>query len=203
MGFITKNGKRVFINNNTGEIELPKELAINIRNYKKKSKLISDAERRTLEQRGSDEWRKDHSKGNYPDDGMKRSADDSDRNYRIQTRAVASDELERRSKLTRRDNEKTPLVNEVPFGKDSRPKHDKISGPILERDTRDSYLALDYTNEEDPISRPEKPKRQDWTRIIKAEKGFKGIVKKETTFVVAEHDKPESVEVKPIETKED
>ena len=91
------------------------------------------------------------------------------------------------------------MVNEVPFGKDSRPKHDKIAGTLLEQDTRDSHLALDYTDELDPISRPEKPRKQDWTRIIKAEKGFKGIIKKETTFKVAEDDKPEYVSVIPLD----
>jgi len=188
-----------------------KAIAINIKNYKNKSKLITDSERRTLEQRGSDEWRKDHTTGYYPEDGMtKRSNEDSNRNFVIQTRAVARDELDRRSKLTKRDNPKTPLIKEVPFGKDSRPKHDKIAGSILEQDTRDSHLALDYSDELDPISRPgfrsvgfgsgiiEKPKRQDWTRIIKAKKGFKGIVKKETIFKVAENNKPEFVEVRPI-----
>lgn len=46
--------------------------------------------------------------------------------------------------------------------------------------------------------RPPKPTTLDRIRIIKAEKGFKGIVKKETTFKVAEHDKPEFVSVVPL-----
>jgi len=45
------------------------------------------------------------------------------------------------------------------------------------------------------------PRQSDWTRIIEAEKGFNGIVKKETTFKVAEHDKPEFVSVVPLENK--
>ena len=47
------------------------------------------------------------------------------------------------------------------------------------------------------------PRQSDWTRIISAEKGFKGIVKKETTFKVAEHDKPEFVSVVPLDDDDD
>ncbi len=47
--------------------------------------------------------------------------------------------------------------------------------------------------------RPPKPTMLDRIRIIEAEKGFKGIVKKETTFKVAEHDKPEYVSVVPLD----
>ncbi len=46
--------------------------------------------------------------------------------------------------------------------------------------------------------RPNKPVRSDYASIISAEKGFNGIVKKETTFKVAEHDKPEFVSVVPL-----
>ena len=46
--------------------------------------------------------------------------------------------------------------------------------------------------------RPPKPVRSDYASIISAEKGFNGIVKKETTFKVAEHDKPEFVSVVPL-----
>jgi hypothetical protein len=49
--------------------------------------------------------------------------------------------------------------------------------------------------------RPPKPTMLDRIRIIEAEKGFKGIVKKETTFKVAEHDKPEFVSVVPLKKK--
>jgi len=47
------------------------------------------------------------------------------------------------------------------------------------------------------------PRQSDWTRIISAEKGFNGIVKKETTFKVAEHDKPEFVSVVPLDDDDD
>ena len=46
--------------------------------------------------------------------------------------------------------------------------------------------------------KPNKPVRSDYASIISAEKGFNGIVKKETTFKVAEHDKPEFVSVVPL-----
>ena len=49
--------------------------------------------------------------------------------------------------------------------------------------------------------RPNKPVRSDYASIISAEKGFNGIVKKETTFKVAEHDKPEFVSVVPLKKK--
>ena len=49
--------------------------------------------------------------------------------------------------------------------------------------------------------RPPKPTTLDRIRIIEAEKGFKGIVKKETIIKVAEHDKPEFVSVVPLKKK--
>jgi len=49
--------------------------------------------------------------------------------------------------------------------------------------------------------RPPKPTMLDRIRIIEAEKGFNGIVKKETIIKVAEHDKPEFVSVVPLKKK--
>tara|TARA_B110000495_G_scaffold198725_1_gene210962 strand:+ start:594 stop:1373 length:780 start_codon:yes stop_codon:yes gene_type:complete len=49
--------------------------------------------------------------------------------------------------------------------------------------------------------RPNKPVRSDYASIISAEKGFNGIIKKETTFKVAEHNKPEFVSVVPLKKK--
>lgn len=58
-----------------------------------------------------------------------------------------------------------------------------------------------FVNKQTHKIRPNKPVRSDYASIIHAEKGFKGIVKKETTFVVAEGNKPEYVEVRPLEKK--
>lgn len=46
--------------------------------------------------------------------------------------------------------------------------------------------------------RPPKPTTLDRIRTIEAENGFNGIIKKETTFKVAEHNKPEFVSVIPL-----
>lgn len=51
--------------------------------------------------------------------------------------------------------------------------------------------------------RPPKPVRSDFASIISAENGFNGIINKETTFKVAEHDKPEFVSVIPLLNKKD
>ena len=99
------------------------------------TKLISDAEVRLLREKLS-------STGNFPDDGMKRSAQDSEQNFRIQTRAIARKKLDKLTNLTRRGNPKTPLIKEVPFGKERRPREDKISGTLRESDRRDEFLAL-------------------------------------------------------------
>jgi hypothetical protein len=46
--------------------------------------------------------------------------------------------------------------------------------------------------------RPPKPVRSDFASIITAEKGFDGVISKETVFVVGEHNKPEYVKVMPL-----
>jgi hypothetical protein len=40
--------------------------------------------------------------------------------------------------------------------------------------------------------------RSDFASIITAEKGFDGVISKETVFVVGEHNKPEYVKVMPL-----
>jgi len=55
-----------------------------------------------------------------------------------------------------------------------------------------------FVNRETKKIRPNKPVRSDFASIITAEKGFEGIVKKETTFKVAEGNKPEYVKVTPL-----
>ena len=59
-----------------------------------------------------------------------------------------------------------------------------------------------FVNRETKKIRPNKPVRSDFASIITAKKGFKGIVRKESIFVVAENDKPEYVEVRPLKPKE-
>ena len=58
-----------------------------------------------------------------------------------------------------------------------------------------------FVNRETKKIRPNKPVRSDFASIITAKKGFKGIVRKESIFVVAENDKPEYVKVTPLEKK--
>jgi len=76
-----------------------------------------------------------------------------------------------------------------------------------ERDEIAKQIALDIMNSEKPSKfvnrethkiRPPKPVRSDFASIISAKKGFEGIVKKETTFKVAEGNKPEYVKVTPL-----
>jgi len=139
------------------------ECRIQFRSAKQKTavKLISDEHIRSLREKLGPN-------NNFPDDNIKRSPEDSRRNFNIQTRGIARDKLDSITSLTRRDNPKTPLIKKVPFGKERRPKKDKISGTLKESDRRDEFLALDFTNELNPISSPPKPRQQDRTRIIQA-----------------------------------
>jgi len=127
-------------------------------------KLISDEQIRSLREKlGPND--------NFPDDGMKRSPEDSRRNFNIQTRAIARDKLDSLTSLTRRSNPKTPLLKQVPFGKERRPKKNSIGQSLQDEDRQDEFLALDFTNELNPISTPPKPRQQDRTRIIQARLG--------------------------------
>ena len=124
-------------------------------------KLISDEQVRALRERlGPND--------SFPDDGMKRSPADSRRNFNIQTRAIAREKLDSLTSLTRRGNPKTPLIDKVPFGKERRPKKNSIGQSLQDEDRQDEFLALDFTNELNPISSPPKPRQQDRTRIIQA-----------------------------------
>jgi len=120
---------------------------------------------------------------NFPDDNMKRSPEDARRNFAIQTRGIASDRLKSLGEKTRRNNPKTPLVKEVPFGKENRPKKNVIGDSLKDEDESDAFMALDFADESNPIVDPlsrrkgfssnrlKKPKRSEFTRII----GAKGI----------------------------
>ena len=124
-------------------------------------KLIKDSEIRELRQQIGP----DH---NFPDDGMKRSLKDSEQNFRIQTRGIARERLDKLTKKTRRDNPETPLINKVPFGPEYRKKKGWKGESLTDSDQREQHINLDYTDENNPISRPPKTKRSDWTRIIQA-----------------------------------
>ena len=136
-------------------------------------KLIKDEEIRTLRERIGPE-------GNFPDDSMKRSISNSQQNFRIQSRGIAFNRLNRLTEKTRRGNPKTPLLKEVPFGKDKRPKVNSIKQTLEQEDLQDANLSLDFSDENNPISRPlnrpqgfltkvlKKPKRSEFTRIIGA-----------------------------------
>jgi len=136
-------------------------------------KLIKDEEIRTLREKIGPE-------GNFPDDSMKRSISNSQQNFRIQTRGIAFNRLNRLTEKTRRGNPKTPLLKKVPFGKDRRPKVNSIKQTLEQEDLQDANLSLDFSDENNPISRPlnrpqgfltkvlKKPKRSEFTRIIGA-----------------------------------
>lgn len=106
--------------------------------------------------------------GNFPDDSMKRSPQDAQQNFRIQTRGIANTRLKRLIEKTRRGNPKTPLTKEVPFGKDRRPKKNVIGDTKEEEDLTDASLSLDFGDENNPVSRPKKPLRREFTKIISA-----------------------------------
>lgn len=55
-----------------------------------------------------------------------------------------------------------------------------------------------FVNKKTKKIRPDKPVRSDFASIITAEKGYEGVVKKETVLIVGEHDKPEYVKVTPL-----
>ncbi len=83
----------------------------------------------------------------------------------------------------------------------SKSQHNRQKGKDAEEIARELLLSEGnsrFVNKATGKIRPNKPVRSDYASIIHAERGFKGVVKKQTTFVVAEGNKPEFVEVRPL-----